>query len=271
MRRWLGYFRSKSCFNIKSCHRPAIGWFSQNANVMKLIELVRFAALALAAASVTQAYPILKLTDIGKSMTDDDGSIVTVGSVSTTTAAADGTGSVSWEGQLGGWTLNADSGVSGQDLDGSGIALDLAFEDYASGPSAFGPSNTLVISWTEQFVPSYAGPVEANIGGSLAQGTNATFSIWEGATQISPTLTFDGGTGTNGSFSADTAATLYESSNITTLSEVVTLTATSAGISTGDGSLKAPPTVPDSGRTIVLMGFGIGVLVLTSNARFRKA
>lgn len=235
---------------------------------MKLIEFVGFAALGLAATSVTQAYPILKLTDVGKSMTDDNGSIVTVGSVSTTAAAADGTGSVSWEGQLGGWTLNADSGVSGQDLDGSGIALDLAFQDYSSGPSAFGPSNTLVISWTEQFFPSYAGPVEAKIGGSLAQGTTATFSIMEGATQISPTLAFNGA---NSSFSADATATLYKSSDITTLSEIVTLTATTAGISSGDASLQAPPTVPDSGLTIVLMGFGIGFLVLFSVTRRRKA
>jgi hypothetical protein len=161
--------------------------------------------------------------------------------------------------------------VSGPDLDDSGIALDLAFQDYASGPSAFGPSNTLVISWTEQFVPFYAGPVEAHIGGSLAQGTTATFSIWEGATQISPTLAFDGVNGANGFFSADTTATLYKSSAITTLSEIVTFTATRAGTSSGDASLQAPPTVPDSGLTIVLMGFGIGVLVLFSTTRRRRA
>jgi len=248
-----------------------MGWFWRNTNLMKLIESVGFAALALAATSVTQAYPILKLTDVGKSMTDDNGSIVTVGLVSTSAAAADGTGSVSWAGQLGGWTLNADSGVSGPDLDGSGIALDLAFQDDASGPSAFGPSNTLVISWTEQFVPSYAGPVEASIGGSLAQGTTATFSIWEDATQISPTLTFDNVTGADSSFSGDTTATLFKSANIATLSEIVTFTATRAGISTGDGSLLAPQTVPDSGRTIVLMGFGIGGLFLFSIARRRRA
>lgn len=238
---------------------------------MKPIELVRFATLALAAASVTQAYPILKLTDVGKSMTDDNGSIVTVGSVSTAAAAADGTGSVSWEGQLGGWTLNSDGGESGPDLDHSGIALDLDFQDYASGPSAFGPSNTLVISWTEQFAPFYVGPVEAHIGGSLAQGTTATFSIWEGAAQISPTLAFDGVPGADSSFSADTTATLYESSAITTLSEIVTLTATRAGTSSGDANVQAPPTVPDPGLTIVLMGFGIGALVLFSIARRRKA
>jgi hypothetical protein len=238
---------------------------------MKLIEFVGFAALALAAASVTQAYPILKLTDVGKSMTDDDGSIATVGSVSTTEADADGTGSVGWEGRLGGWTLNADSGESGPDLGGSGIALDLDFTDNASGLSALGPSNTLVISWTEQFVTSYSGPVEASIGGSLARGTTATFSIWEGATQISPTLTFDGANGGHGAFSADTTASLYKSSGITTLSEIVTLTATTTGASSGGASLQAPPSVPDSGLTIVLMGFGIGVLVLFSVARRRQA
>ena len=81
--------------------------------------------VALAATTVTQAYPILKLTDVGKSMTDDDGNIVTEGSVSTATDACDGTGSVSWEGQLGGWTFNSDGGQSGPDMDNSGIALDL--------------------------------------------------------------------------------------------------------------------------------------------------
>src|SRR5580698_5015514 len=97
---------------------------------MKLIDFFRIAALALGATSVTQAYPILKLTDVGKSMTDDDGSIVTVGSVTTTDADDDGTGSLGWEGQLGGWTLNSDSGVSGQDLFDSGTALQLFFQNY---------------------------------------------------------------------------------------------------------------------------------------------
>jgi hypothetical protein len=243
------------------------GVLLQNANAMKLIEFVGFAALALAATSVAQAYPILKLADVGKSMTDDNGSIVTVGSVSTFDADADGTGSVGWEGQLGGWTLNSDSGESGPDLDHSGIALDLSFQNYASGPSAFGPSNTMVISWTELFDASYAGPVEAHIGGSLAEGTTVTFSIWEGATQISPTQTFVGIAGSPDSFSSDTTALLFKNADITTLSEVVTLTATEAGTSSGDANVQAPPTVPDSGLTLVLIGFGIGVLVLFSVAR----
>jgi hypothetical protein len=238
---------------------------------MKLIEFVRFATLALAATAVSHAYPILKLTDVGKSMTDDDGTIVTEGLVATATDACDGTGSVSWEGQLGGWTLNTDGGMSGPDMDDSGIALDLDFQDYASGPSAFGPSNTLVISWTEQYDPVFAGPVEAHIDGSLAQGTTATFSVWEGAAQISPTLTFDAVPGTDGSFSADTTATLYTGSDLTTLYEVVTLTATQAGTSSGDATVQAPPTIPDSGLTIVLMAFGMGVLVLFSLGRRRKA
>jgi hypothetical protein len=243
----------------------------QDANVMKLIEFVRFATLALAATAVAHAYPILRLTDVGKSMTDDDGSIVTEGLVATAADACDGTGSVSWDGQLGGWTLNADGGMSGADMENSGIALDLDFQDYASGPSAFGPSNTLVISWSEQYDPLYAGPVEAHIDGSLAQGTTATFSVWEGATQISPTLTFEDVPGTDGSFSADTTATLYTGSDLTTFSEIVTLTATQAGTSSGDANVQAPPTVPDSGLTLVLMGFGMGVLVLLPNTRRRKA
>ncbi len=204
-------------------------------------------------------------------MTDDDGSIVTVGSVTTTDADDDGTGSLGWEGQLGGWTLNSDSGVSGQDLDDSGTALELFFQNNASGPSAFGPSNTMVISWTELFDSTYAGPVDAHIGGSLDEGTTATFSVWEGATQISPTLTFEGVPGTSGAFSGDTTATLFDSSGLTTLSEIVTLTATMAGTSSGEATVQAPPTVPDSGLTLVLMGFGMGGLVLFSIAGRRKA
>lgn len=225
----------------------------------------------MAATTVAHAYPILKLTDVGKSMTDDNGSIVTVGSVSTFDADADGTGSVGWEGQLGGWTLNSDSGVSGPDEDDSGTALELFFQNYASGPSAFGPSNTMVISWTELFTASYAGPVDAHIDGSLADGTTETFSVWEGATQISPTQTFVGMTGADSSFSADTIALLFKSAGITTLSEVVTLTATQAGTSSGDATVQAPPAVPDSGLTIVLMGFGLGLLVLFPIARRREA
>jgi hypothetical protein len=118
---------------------------------MKLVEFFGCAALALAATSVSHAYPILKLTDIGKSMTDDNGSIVTVGSVTTTESDFDGMGSVGWGGQLGGWTFNSDGGLSGPDTVGSGKALDLTFDDYASGPSAFGPTNTLVITWTEVY------------------------------------------------------------------------------------------------------------------------
>jgi hypothetical protein len=236
---------------------------------MKLIEFVGVATLALAATSVTQAYPILKLTDIGKTMTDDNGSIVTEGSVSTVSSAADGTGSVSWMGQLGGWTFNTDDGVSGPDSD-SGVSLDLDFQDYASGPSAFGPSNTLVITWTELFDPLYAGPVDANIGGSLAEGTTATFSVWEGATQISPTLTFEGVPGSLNLFSADTTATLFKSTGITTLFEMVTLTATEAGQSGGGGTVQAPPTVPDSGWTSLLMVFGISLLALFSAAHPKK-
>jgi len=86
-----------------------------------------------------------------------------------------------------------------------------------------------------------------------------------------PTLAFDGVNGATDFFSADTTAILYKSSAITTLSEIVTFTATRAGISSGDASLQAPPTVPDSGLTIVLMGFGIGVLVLFSTTRRRRA
>jgi hypothetical protein len=238
---------------------------------MKLNEFFGLAALALAATSVAQAYPILKLTDVGKSMTDDDGNIVTQGLVSTDTDACDGTGSVSWDGLLGGWTLNADGGQSGADMDNSGVALDLDFQDYASGASAFGPSNTLVISWTEQYDPTFAGPVDAHIDGSLAEGTTATFSVWEGATQISPTLTFKGIPGSLNSFSADTIATLYASPDLTTFSEIVTLTATMAGTSGGEATVQAPPTVPDSGLTIVLTGFGIGGLGLFSITRRRKA
>ncbi len=238
---------------------------------MKLIEFVGLAALALAATSATQAYPILKLTDVGKSMTDDNGSIATEGSVSTFDSDVDGTGSVGWVGQLGGWTLNSDTGSSGADLADSGTALELFFQNNASGPSAFGPSNTMVISWTEQYDATYVGPVEAHIGGSLAEGTTATFSVWEGATQISPTLTFEGIPGSLNLFSGDTTANLYASSDLTTLSEIITLTATMAGTSSGEATVQAPPTVPDSGLTVVLMGFGMGGLVLFSIARRRKA
>ncbi len=238
---------------------------------MKLIEFVGFATLALAATSVSHAYPLLKLTDVGKSMTDDDGNIVTMGLVSTDTDACDGTGSVSWQGLLGGWTFNSDGGQSGPDMDNSGISLDLDFQDYASGPSAFGPSNTLVISWTEQYDPTFAGPVDAHIDGSLAEGTTATFSVWEGATQISPTLTFEGIPGSLNSFSGDTTATLYASPELTTFSEIVTLTATMAGTSGGEATVQAPPTVPDSRQTLVLMGFGMVGLVVFSVTRRREA
>jgi hypothetical protein len=103
-------------------------------------------------------------------------------------------------------------------------------------------------------------------------GTTETFSIWEGDTQISPTVTFDGdsGSGGNNYFSADTTA-LVTSSGITTISEVVTLTATEAGGSGGDGSLATLPATPDSGLTLVLLGFGMGGLFLFSIVRHRKA
>lgn len=238
---------------------------------MKRFQFIKLAALALAATSVTHAYPILKLTDVGKSMTDDNGSIVTEGLVVTTEADSDGTGSEGWEGLLGGWTLNSDSGESGADLASSGIALDLSFQNYASGPSAFGPSNTMVITWTELFDASYAGPVTAHIDGTLAEGTTATFSVLEDDTQISPTFSFVADPGTDGSFSGDISAALFKNSGVTTLTEMVTLTATMAGQSSGDASVQAPPAAPDSALTVVLMVLGTGFLAFFSIARRRKA
>ena len=230
------------------------------------------AALALAATSVSQAYPIMKLSDILVStMTDDNGSITTMGSVSSTGGSSDGTGSVEWEGDIGGWTLNTDSGISGPDAAHLGVALDLSFLDTASGPSAFGPSNMLVISWTELFDASFAGPVSAHISGNLAEGTTATFSVLEDDTQITPTLTFVGGPGVEGNYSGDTTADLFKSTDVTTLTEVITLTATETGQSGGDASVQAPPSAPDPALTAVLMGFGIGALVLFSVANRRKA
>jgi len=236
---------------------------------MKLNKLLGLATLALAA-TAAQAFPTLKVSANGSSMTDDNGAITTVGTASTTSAFADGLGGVDWTGTVDGWTLSSESGVSGLDAVGTGDLLDLSFSDKAGKLSAVGVTGMLTVSWSDAFGPFAGGPISASIGGTLPTGMIATFSIWEGATLVPGTLqTFVGSAGTNKKFGGD-AIGIVSPSGLTSISEVLTLTAAKQNqLSSGDAGVTPPPPVPDSGMTMVLVGLGIGALGLV--ARFRTS
>lgn len=220
--------------------------------------IYKFLAVAAAVAGLTQmaqAVPQLRVFDGTTTITISDN-----GAGDAQGAA----GQVVWVGSVGNWTLNVHTGTTFPVLGTlANPVMDLSFN--ATSNAAGG---TLVISFTaDGFGPSAGGTVAA-IGGT----TNATGTVLYqtyGGTNNTPfstanLLTSQGPFGPV-AFSSTVSGGGVNNAGPYSLTQVITLTHTGGGITTGDALLS----VPESGTSLLLLGAGLTALGVFARIRRR--
>lgn len=206
-------------------------------------------AVALGLTGAAQAVPTLRISDgINPAITVADGS----GSDSNGAA-----GVVTWIGATGVWTVNVDTGITKPQV-GSNQApyMDLAFVDVSSA------AGTLTLMFSETGF-TQLGSALAKIGGTTA-GTVTYATYWSASNNL---FALDNLLSNQGPFGpgafAGTSALGLVAAQPYSLTQVITITHSGAGTSSGDAEL----TVPDSGSTIALLGAALATLGLISRRR----
>jgi hypothetical protein len=169
-------------------------------------------------------------------------------------------GQVTWIGTIGNWTLNVDTGTSFPAL-GSLIApqVDLAFSANSIGSggdlwiyysaNGFGPTNS---------------STNASLGGTTS-GTVTFYSFGGNSNTMfdtSTALATDGPL-SGSSFSGNIGGGLISSAGPYSLTDVVKITASGAGFTSGDAVLS----VPDGGTMALLLGLGLVGLSMFAGVR----
>jgi hypothetical protein len=148
-------------------------------------------------------------------------------------------GAVTWVGSLGSWKLNVTTGVS-KPVVGSPSAPELDLNSIDATTRAGG---VLTITLSDSGF-MLDGTARAIIGGTTAG--SVTYKTWADATLLT-SQTFGSGPFSGITLGSVTANGPYS------LSEQVIITQHGAGVSSFDANL----TVPDSGSTMALLGFGL--------------
>lgn len=205
------------------------------------------------------AYPILTLSDGTNTVVDNDGTITITGSAHTISSVAGG-GLVSWDGSLGNWSVNVDTGITDPMSGGTNSqpAMDLSFDDKST------KAGTLTITWTDEFGPMPAGPLDTSVGGTVASGATVTYSTYDGAQEIT-TEKFTKSGGFAGSVDSAVSA-----GNPAIFKQVIVITNTKAGLDSGDAVLER---VSDQASVAALLGLGLAAtgLCLWRAGRARRA
>jgi hypothetical protein len=190
-------------------------------------------------------------------------------SANTVIVMGNSSGGVSYAGSLGVWDLTVDTGFT-YPLVGSPTSpvLDLSFS--AATTSASG--GLLYIAFSQTGFTA-AGTATASIGGTTSGALR--FAAYGGASNslvdatssdllanLPPSLL---GIGYTGAFSGSTAGATIAGGAPYSLTDLVTISQTKAGVTSGDAFLS----VPDSGTTLMLLGAGLSVLGFAGSIRRR--
>lgn len=235
---------------------------------MNSTKLIALALMGLSAATVTQAFPELTISDssgdtVTLTMTPSNSNTGTeTGSGYSNASAPDfssalGTNQVSFDGSVGNWTINVDTGTS--DITNSNPYMDLSFDTKYTGVAA----NTLTVTWTDSFSALLGGTAPATIGGTKSSKNTVTYTVDEGNTAITTPLTF-----ANSPFSGNTEGTVTAGAN--TISQILTIAASGTNSKQTSGDADFGP-VPDASMTWVLVGLGMASIGLLAYSRGRKA
>lgn len=170
-------------------------------------------------------------------------------------------GQVTWIGSIGNWTLNVDTGTSFPAL-GSLVApqMDLAFSATSVGSGG----DLWVYYSADGFGPTNAS-ANASLGGTTP-GTVTFYSFGGSSNTLFDTsnaLATDGPFG-GPSFSGNAGGGRISSEGPYSLTDVVQITSTGAGYTSGDAILS----VPDGGTMALLLG--VGLIGLSMFAGWRK-
>lgn len=214
--------------------------------------VLKFAAIgatALGFFGSAYAVPSLRISDgVNPIVTVTDGA---------GTDANGAAGAVTWIGSVGVWTLNVDTGVT-KPFTGSASApyMDLNFIDISSA------AGTLTLMFSETGF-TQLGSASALIGGTTS-GTVTYQTYWSASNTtfaLDNLLTSQGPFGP-GAYSGSQFAGLVGGQPYS-LTQVITITHTTAGTTSGDAELR----VPDSGSTLALLGAALAGLGLISRRR----
>lgn len=212
--------------------------------------------LSLGIGPVASAIPLMTLDDgAGNTVSLIGGGTPTIaGSVSTTSYSVAPLGTVCWNGSIGVWSLTMELGVT-KPFQGSAAvpAMSLSFSSTSTG------AGTLTVKWSDtDFGPS-SGAFKADIGGTLNTGggslSYSTFYSLANAVPAPTVLTAAMLFTTPGGFSGTGTAAAGALPPPYSLTEMLVLHHTGAGLSSGDAQLLG--VVPDSGSTFLLLGAGL--------------
>jgi hypothetical protein len=171
-------------------------------------------------------------------------------------------GQVTWINSLGNWTLNVDTGTTYPAIGTLAVPqMDLSFN--ATSNSSGG--TIWVYFSADGFGPTNLN-VSSNVGGTTA-GTVTSYVFGGNSNTLldMSNLLTTGGPFSGPSFSGDTAAGFISSAGPYSLTDVIEVTHTGAGTTTGDLMLS----VPDGGTMALLLG--LGLVGLSMFAGWRKA
>jgi hypothetical protein len=211
-------------------------------------------ALVLGGWSIANAVPVLTIYDGN--------------SADTVTVDGGGSGQVSGTAvNIGGWSFTSETGETKPYL-GSATAPDM-FLSFDAISSSVPGTHTLTLTWSDTGFGPSSGGFYASIGTTTGSGTSVGFATYyntgntiqtgpAGGTLLTTISPLSGSS--DSSLSGSELAYVAPLSGYTgySLTEVVTITATQAGvITTGNATLVS---VPDAGSTLILLGAAISVL-----------
>lgn len=216
-----------------------------------ILQKLALAALAVGLTASVQALPSLRISDGTTTITIADNGVGDGNAAS---------GVVMWSGTVGVWDINVNTGLT-KPTQGSALNpyMDLNFIDHSSA------AGTLTLWFSEtDFGPSN-GSALAHIGGT-AQGSVSYSTYWSSSNALfaTSTLLTNQGPFAGGAYSGTSTAGPLNNSGPYSLTQVISLTHSASGTTSGDAELS----VPDSGTSILLLGAGLTGLGLFG--RFRR-
>jgi hypothetical protein len=222
-----------------------------------LLRYLVLGAIALGLSGAAYAVPTLRITDGNTIIDIADGSVVP-GAVD----AAGGTGQVAWLGAIGNWTFNIHAGTTYPIIGTlANPQMDLTFNATSNGSGG-----TLSVYFSADGFGPTQGSAFAAIGGTAAGGGTVDYNTYGGTNNTlfsTSNLLTDQGPFGAGAFSGSTGGGLVNNNGPYSLTQLITITHSAGGITTGNAFLH----VPDSGSTLLLLGAGLTALGLVSRKR----
>lgn len=219
-------------------------------------------AVAFGVHSIANAAAILTLSDgLGDSVSLSDAGALTLLGAGTTMSDTFSAGTVQWDGSLGGWSVNVDSGSTTGTTTVPGLRL--GFSDTSS------VGGHLTITWSENGFGPSSGGFNTGVAGTLAGG-NVVLSTFYSTANTLPAgtiLASSIGTGGSGAFSESGSANVGSLPASYSLTEQLVITNVVAGTSSGNATLVA--VAPDSGSTMILLGLGLCALGIYGGLRLK--